>query len=295
MNNISQLPMRLTIFACTGILLFAFVASSESFEIVISILTLSLIAMLLGEDFGEEMKLWLLLALGSYGLGVIADLLDEIPELDNHWLLNKTDDAFMQIGVFLMCFCFIKMLHQRRTLIDDLNTQIAKARTLGRELSRQALHDDLTGLQNRRALFRQFDKMAINLQHGILAYIDLDNFKQVNDSYGHKHGDELLVTIARQLIRTAPKGSQIFRIGGDEFVVLMPSEDQSFYHEWIDKLYETTTDTRASFNIDISIGLAPYYPGNLSDPDIILARADRAMYKEKITRNQQSRSDNSYK
>ena len=289
MHKISQLPMRLTIFACAGILLFAFVASSESFEVVISILTLSLIAMLLREDFGTEMKLWLLLALGSYGIGVIADLLDEIPELDEHWLLNKTDDAFMQIGVFLMCFCFIKILHQHRSLIDDLNSQIIKARTLERELSRQALQDDLTGLQNRRALFRQFDKMAINLQHGILAYIDLDNFKQVNDNYGHKQGDKLLVTIARELIKTAPIGSQIFRIGGDEFVVLMPSEDQTFYHEWIDELYEATTDTRESFNIDLSIGLAPYYPGNLSDPDIILARADRAMYKEKIARTQESR------
>ncbi|MDX1302957.1 GGDEF domain-containing protein [Photobacterium sp.] len=281
MNKISQLPMRLTIFACTSMLLFAFVASSESFEMVISILTLSLIAMLLREDFGEEMKLWLLLALGSYSLGVIADLLDEIPELDDHWLLNKTDDAFMQIGVFLMCFCFSKMLHQRLSLIDDLNAQIAKARTLERELSRQALHDDLTGLQNRRALFRQFDKMAINLQRGILAYIDVDNFKQVNDNHGHKQGDELLVTIARQLIITAPIGSQIFRIGGDEFVVLMPSEDQSLYDEWGEKLFNATTDMRESFNIDLSIGLAPYYPGNLSDPDVILARADRAMYKEK--------------
>ncbi|MCW8329337.1 GGDEF domain-containing protein [Photobacterium sp. SDRW27] len=285
MNNISQLPIRLTIVVCVGILLSALLPSSGSLEVIVSILTLVLIILLLREDFGTEMRQWLMLALGTYGIGVIVDLLDEIPELDDHWLIDSTDDIFMHIGVFLMCFCFIKMLHQRRSFIETLNLQITKSRALERKLSRLALQDELTGVQNRRALFRRFDKMAINLQKGILAYIDLDNFKQVNDKWSHQDGDEILIDMATTLVKTAPIGSHVFRIGGDEFVVLLPSEDPIASQQWIDTLYEVTKNTRDKFNIGISIGLAPYYPGNLSEPDSILAKADKAMYKEKRIKN----------
>ncbi len=202
-----------------------------------------LIIILLRADFGQEMRGWLFLALGTYGLGVLADLLDEIPELRKHWLLDSTDDIFMHIGVFLICFCFNKMLRQRFNLISKLNIQIAKARTLESQLSRLALQDDLTKLHNRRALFRRFDNMAIHLEKGILAYIDLDNFKQVNDRLGHHCGDQLLINVASYLLKTVPMGSQIYRIGGDEFVVLLPDEDQTKCYEWIDTLYEVTKET----------------------------------------------------
>ncbi|PSW20270.1 GGDEF domain-containing protein [Photobacterium sanctipauli] len=284
MGTLSQLPLRLTVVVCIGILLSALVPSNGQLDIIVSILTLVLIIMLLKEDFGTEMRSWLILALGTYSIGVIADLLDEVPELDNHWLIDSTDDIFMHIGVFLICFCFIKMLNQRRELISKLQVQIDKSRKFEADLSRLALEDELTGLQNRRALFRRFDKIAINLQRGILAYIDLDNFKQVNDNFGHKCGDELLTAIAKMLVQTAPIGSHIYRIGGDEFVVLLPTEDNQLCQTWITDLYEATHPKRAHYNIDLSIGLSPYYPGNLSDPGAILTKADKAMYKAKLNK-----------
>ena len=145
MNNISQLPPRLTVVVCVGILLSALTPSSGSIEILVSILTLVLIAMLLREDVGTEMRGWLMLALCTYGMGVIIDLVDEIPELDNHWLIDSSDEIFMHTGVFLICFCLIKMLHQRRSLIDKLHSQITKAHSLESELRRLALQDELTG------------------------------------------------------------------------------------------------------------------------------------------------------
>ncbi|MGR5148486.1 GGDEF domain-containing protein [Photobacterium alginatilyticum] len=290
MNSLSQLPKRLTIVVTAGISLSVLVPSGGALDVILSIFSLVLIIILLREDFGNEMRGWLFLALGTYGLGVLADLLDEIPELRKHWLLDSTDDIFMHIGVFLICFCFNKMLRQRFNLIGKLNIQIAKARTLEGQLSRLALQDDLTGLNNRRALFRRFDNMAIHLERGILAYIDLDNFKQVNDRLGHNHGDQLLINIASYLLKTVPTGSQIYRIGGDEFVVLLPDEDQKKCYQWIDTLYEVTAETREHYNIDISIGLAPYYPGNLSEPDAILAKADRAMYKNKLNKERTNQS-----
>ncbi|MGF1686756.1 GGDEF domain-containing protein [Photobacterium japonica] len=284
MNSLSQLPTRLIIVICLGVLLSALVPSNGQLAIVVSILTLVLIIMLLREDFGSDMRCWMMLALGTYSIGVLADILDEVPELDEHWLIHSTDNIFMHIGVFLICFCFIKMMTSRREIISKLNHQIQVAHQLEEVLSRLALEDDLTGLQNRRALFRCFDQMAFDHERGVLAYLDIDNFKQVNDTFSHTCGDKLLITIAKVLSDTAPAGSHIYRIGGDEFIVLLPSKDTENSQSWLNTLYDATQATRDYYNIDFSVGLSPYYPGNLSDPDAILAKADKAMYKEKMAK-----------
>ncbi|UTV30087.1 GGDEF domain-containing protein [Photobacterium atrarenae] len=255
-----------------------FIPTSHGLDIPVSILTLVLLVLLIREASGTEMRGWLILSLGTYGIGLLADLLDEIPELSGNWLLENAENSFMHIGVFLLCFCFNKLLQRYRALTSSLNAQIHKARDLETKLSRMALEDELTGLQNRLALFRRFDYMAINNQRGLLAYIDLDNFKHVNDQYGHKQGDELLREIAALLVKTAPTGSQAYRIGGDEFVVLLPCEDQQRYNRWIERLYQSVKPITERFQIDLSIGLAVYYSGNLSDPDSLLATADKNMY-----------------
>lgn len=285
MKDISQFPIHLTALVCAGILLSVFIPTSHGLDIPVSILTLVLLVLLIREASGTEMRGWLILSLGTYGIGLLADLLDEIPELGGNWLLENAENSFMHIGVFLLCFCFNKLLQRYRTLTSNLNAQIHKAKKLESKLSRMALEDELTGLQNRRALFRRFDRMAINNQRGSLAYIDLDNFKQVNDQCGHKQGDELLREIATLLVKTAPTGSQAYRIGGDEFVVLLPCEDQQWYNQWIERLYQSVKPLSDRFQIDLSIGLAVYYSGNLSDPDTLLATADKNMYCAKASKS----------
>lgn len=288
MNTLSQLPPRLIVFVCLGVLLSALVPANGQLDIVVSIMTLVLIIMLLREDVDKDMRSWLMLATGTYSIGVLADILDEVPELDSHWLINSIDNIFMHIGVFLICFCFIKMMTSRRSLINELNNQIDIAHQLEAELSRLVLEDDLTGLQNRRALFRHFDEIAFSHERGVLAYIDIDNFKQVNDTFSHACGDTLLVQIAQHLRDTAPAGSQIYRIGGDEFVLLFPSEDTENSQAWLSALYDASEATRDYYQIDLSVGLSPYYPGNLSDPDAILVKADKAMYKEKMAKKDEN-------
>lgn len=284
MSILSQLSTRLTLVICAGILLSALVPSNGQLDIVVSILTLFLIVMIIRENAGKDIRGWLMLAFGTYAIGILADLLDEIPELNNHWLIDSIDDVFAHIGVFLICFCIIKMMRLQRETHTKLQHQIERTGQLEGELSRLILEDDLTGLQNRRALFRRFDNMAIHLERGVLAYINLDNFKQVNDRFSHQCGDELLITIAKVLIETAPAGSQVFRIGGDEFVVLLPSEDNESNQTWINTLYDATDEVIRYYRIDISIGLSPYYSGNLSDPETILAKANKAMYKKKLSK-----------
>ncbi|HIF9246210.1 TPA: GGDEF domain-containing protein [Photobacterium damselae] len=281
MGTLSQLSTRLISIVCLSILIAAFFISNGTLSVVTSILTLVLIIMLLLEDFGKAMKLPLILALILYGFGVAIEILNQVPELREHPILKNTDTVFVHLGVFMICFCLIKLLHQRHSLIKKLNIQINKAKQLEGELSKQALQDDLTLLGNRRALFRRFDQLVLKHEKGMLAYIDIDNFKQVNDMMGHKSGDHVLVQIAKILVKTAPIGSHYYRIGGDEFVVLFPTDDEKHIRDWIDTLYQQTEELCQYYSINLSMGLAPYHQGNLSDPDSILVQADSAMYLDK--------------
>ncbi len=97
------------------------------------------------------------------------------------------------------------------------------------EIQRLAFHDPLTGLPNRRLLYDRIDQELNTIKreqsYGVLLFIDIDNFKTINDSYGHELGDELLIQISKRLSRSARKSDTVSRIGGDEFVVLLSALD----------------------------------------------------------------------
>jgi diguanylate cyclase (GGDEF)-like protein len=88
------------------------------------------------------------------------------------------------------------------------------------ELSRAALHDHLTGLQNRRSLEQRIEKMSRQQAAALVVYLDLDGFKGVNDTYGHAAGDEVLRTVGRRLREALRASEFVGRVGGDEFVVV---------------------------------------------------------------------------
>jgi diguanylate cyclase (GGDEF)-like protein len=90
-------------------------------------------------------------------------------------------------------------------------------------LTRHALHDPLTGLGNRRALQARLARLTTE-PHGAVLTLDLDGFKEVNDLLGHSSGDQLLVAVAGRIRECMPAGSEAFRVGGDEFLVLVPGE-----------------------------------------------------------------------
>jgi diguanylate cyclase (GGDEF)-like protein len=111
-------------------------------------------------------------------------------------------------------------------IIARIRYRVEERRTIEHRLTQathDAMHDDLTGVLNRRGLFAQADQ----LQSGTLFAIDLDAFKSINDLYGHAAGDGVLQAVARQLRETVRDEDLVARVGGDEFVVVAPSIDQN--------------------------------------------------------------------
>ena len=154
-----------------------------------------------------------------------------------------------------------------------------------------AHHDDLTGLAN-RLLFQQRIAGAVSAAAGgaqglALLYLDLDNFKQVNDTRGHAAGDQLLAAVARRLTAAAREGDTVARMGGDEFAIIQPRAGQP---DAAAHLAARVVETLAApFEIDgqriligASVGVA-VHPANGDTPDLLLRNADTALYRAKET------------
>ncbi len=157
------------------------------------------------------------------------------------------------------------------------------------ELSRRALHDDLTGLPNRALLWEhlvQRRKVANRRQTSFaVLFLDLDDFKVINDSFGHAAGDQLLRGVASRIGSALRVGDTAARVGGDEFVVLLDdvaTDDAAMataqrLSEALRAPYEIGTESRI---VTASIGVAVGAEG-LVTADDVLAAADTAMYDAK--------------
>jgi diguanylate cyclase (GGDEF)-like protein/PAS domain S-box-containing protein len=158
---------------------------------------------------------------------------------------------------------------------------------LQEELSHQAFHDALTGLANRR-LFG--DRLAHALRprgHGeplVVLFLDLDDFKNVNDSVGHGTGDLLLVAVADRITSCIRQGDTAARLGGDEFAILMEDADVATAREVADRIQEALRTPVAvddgRHSVRASIGIAEAVPGATTCEDA-LRNADVAMYLAK--------------
>lgn len=156
-------------------------------------------------------------------------------------------------------------------------------------LTRMAYHDYLTGLPNRALLMDRLE-MALaraKREHAmvVLLFLDLDNFKRVNDTFGHEAGDVMLIEVAKRLKKAHREQDTVARLAGDEFVVLL----EGLNHE--NDLDKIMLDMRGLFSdpfsvkgheicVDVSIGIS-LYPRDGVEAKTLLATADRAMYAEK--------------
>ena len=160
------------------------------------------------------------------------------------------------------------------------------------ELKYLAYHDKLTGLHNRDAFNERVDQVLREQERVTdntivaLLFCDLDNFKLVNDSHGHDHGDMVLKEVAKRLIRTLRKSDQIFRIGGDEFVVVLRNLKNDFEAGLVaQKLIHTVSQPyvigEVSINyISMCVGIV-LVPQNGLERESLVKKADTAMYHAK--------------
>ena len=171
--------------------------------------------------------------------------------------------------------------------------EVTELRRAERELEHRASHDPLTGLPNRHHLHCELQyAIAHAAQTGdglAVLYLDLDGFKEVNDRGGHDTGDRLLREVAQRLQQGLRKGDLVARVGGDEFVALLPGcTNAEAARAVADSLRACLsppyTLPDGSFRLDASVGIA-CFPSDGSDPDALLAEADRAMYAAKRRRS----------
>jgi diguanylate cyclase (GGDEF)-like protein len=196
------------------------------------------------------------------------------------WGLIATGIFFCIYLIVMMTFFFLfkKIVKSENTIRESLQVQ--------------ANTDSLTGLANRNYLRHKFDEwLHDGAKPFSLIYIDMDNFKNVNDSYGHEFGDLVLKEIANRIIEKLQKSSKLIRHGGDEFLILTNIVDEETL---MAETQELINDLSAPFFINghhfvlgASAGIAKF-PDHAKDQIALIRSADMAMYHSKKYRNKAS-------
>ncbi|MFC5464971.1 EAL domain-containing protein [Lederbergia graminis] len=204
-------------------------------------------------------------------LGIIFLLILVI--LNNEWEVNA-----LNIGI---CILFLLVIVRQFTIMKQNDHLMSEYRFL-------AYHDPLTLLKNRASFKLELAQMmeSAEKKHHTLALllIDLDRFKMINDTLGHHIGDNLLVLSAKRLKDTLPSSNEIYRLGGDEFTIIIPNTNPNNCIITAEKILEEFSKPfvidEYEISITPSIGISTY-PNNGTNADELMKNADAAMYLAK--------------
>ncbi len=188
----------------------------------------------------------------------------------------------------LTCMGFVltgTLINRLRSRLSDKNEQLAEALEQVREM---AIRDELTGLFNRRHVMEILGQQQALADSGDYAfsicYLDLDLFKPINDRFGHGVGDQVLTRFAHIAQASLREADYIGRLGGEEFVLMLPDTDHEEAWRVADRvrvrLAETDfSDLHDELRVTVSAGVAEYHAGE--DLDAVMSRADQCLYKAK--------------
>jgi diguanylate cyclase (GGDEF)-like protein len=242
---------------------------------------------------------------GGLGPGLMATVLSALAAnfffLPPHEVVLGGIEAALRLGIFLTTGLTISWLAQNqkgaaeeqlRVRKEDLERRVDELRALEEQLRRRASHDHLTDLHNQASFYEHLGRALSRARrrNGKVAvlFIDLDDFKVVNDSLGHREGDRLLREVAERLKRCL-RGADIgARVGGDEFIVLL--EDVVDASGAVRLAERFQAQLRAPFDDDVLSGCRPYTSASIGiavgageQPEELVHAADLAMYKAKRT------------
>jgi len=166
---------------------------------------------------------------------------------------------------------------------------VTRERQTAEQLVYMAERDALTGLYNRHHFQQELARTMLDSdRHQIpcaVMFFDLDEFKTINDSYGHRAGDALLIRVAGEIGALVRRNEVLARLGGDEFAILLPAIQDSEAEALAERVVRAVSQIPFSFEeqnlrLTTSLGIA-YYPVHATDADDLVARADIAMYQAK--------------
>jgi diguanylate cyclase (GGDEF)-like protein/PAS domain S-box-containing protein len=205
--------------------------------------------------------------------------------LDYETIRKKKDGTFFPVSISAS---FVKIAGQRKGSIVTY-TDISERKQLEEELKKLARIDSLTGCYSRGYGLELLDRQ-IKLSHRsksplLLAFLDIDRFKEINDTFGHDEGDKVLKEIA-ELFKSALREIDIIcRMGGDEFLLIFPGsslKEAPLIKERLNKdLTKLNQTLKKPYKIDFSIGLLEYEPDNPLPMDELIRIADEKMYEDK--------------
>lgn len=179
------------------------------------------------------------------------------------------------------------------TVLKERVSRLIKANKAGKKIKQMAYHDSLTGLPNRARLMQELrvilDRSDLNKKRTAILFIDLDNFKNINDSLGHNVGDLLLKVVADRLRNCVRETDFIARLGGDEFTVILENIKNkdaiaNVAQTICNSLNEPFVFLEKTMFTSASIGVA-IYPEDANDINSLLKHADLAMFKAKDNKN----------
>ena len=267
---IDQLPVALTVQDENGRFILANTPAAASVSVPLSRLVGSSPADFLPEDEARARREW------------------EERVIGERRSVTFEDSAAGPLGASTWSTSFKPITVSGRTLLMSSSVDITHHKQLENELQKRANFDDLTGLP-KRGLIKQYIELIIAGDDGTrqfaLAFIDLDNFKHVNDYYSHSVGDALLINIGKRVTNCLRPGDMLARISGDEFLLLLdPYESREQISDVIDRIMQSI---RQPFQIDVfevygtcsaGVSIYPEHGGNFEE---LRRNADSAMYRAK--------------
>ena len=194
-------------------------------------------------------------------------------------------DAIRILIPFLITALFVFVWRRWK----ELSAEVARRRRLEKELEHRATHDPLTELPNRTLFMDRFEhaleRTARSRERVAVLFLDLDDFKEINDSFGHQAGDRLLKKVANRLLGCMRSADTVSRFGGDEFVILIEEmKDRNEVSQIAERILNTLTKPvdlegrEVAISASIGIAYGAYSTSSLED---LLNRADAAMYQAK--------------
>jgi diguanylate cyclase (GGDEF)-like protein len=172
--------------------------------------------------------------------------------------------------------------------ISRLRGQVAQLQDRVEQLDHLAHQDSLIDLPNRRGFMRELERLIARVSrydaHAAMLFVDLDGLKSINDTFGHRAGDQALIQVAGLLESGVRKSDVVARIGGDEFGILLENADDKSAHETAARLIEAIAACEFMHEGDslpLSVAIGVGMIDAQDDADQVMARADEQMYRRK--------------